>query len=213
MHGGLPTRIVARMKHRTALIACVVGVSALAACGDDSVFREGGSTSTDIHGTLDPSAPGVTGTVPLPGPIYWVEWSPAQSPDPATEAELVAGLEELRVALMIPDSPSPTGEETSALANSWSLGWGSGHTFADTTSITLNVMAGNDTLVLIEVLGCRGDCPEGFATLTFRGDPAACAGEARVRWREAGECYGASFGGSLSLEAGLSWVEAWRLLP
>ncbi|MBN2112760.1 MAG: hypothetical protein JW785_01385 [Acidimicrobiia bacterium] len=200
------------MKYRTALTALVVAVMALAACGDDS--RD---TSADSTGTLDPSAPGVTGTVPLPGPISWVEWTPAESPDAATEAELVAGLEELGAVLMIPDSPSPTGEETTALADSMSFGWGSGATFAGSTSITLNIQTGNDTIVLIRSFVGTADCPSDFATLTFRDDPDACAGEdgdmGAVQWQEEGQYFEASFRGSLGLEEGLAWVEAWRLLP
>jgi len=209
------------MKHRTALIALVVAVMALAACGDDSTFGDGSAdttnTSADITGTLDPSAPGVTGTVPLPGPISWVEWTPAESPDQASEAELVAGLEEMGAVLMIPDSPSPTGEETTALADSMSLGWGSGATFAGTTSITLNIAAADETLVLIRSFVGTADCPSGFTALTFRDDPNACAGEdgemGAVQWQEEGQYFEASFRGNLSLEEGITWVETWRLLP
>jgi len=205
------------MKHRTALIALVVAVMALAACGDDSIFGDGEDTAADVTGTLDPSAPGVTGTVPLPGPISWVEWTPAESPDAATEAELVAGLEEMGAVLMIPDSPSPTGEETTALADSMSFGWGSGATFAGSTSITLNITAGDETLVLVRSFVGTADCHTGFATQTFRDDPSACAGEdgseAMVQWQEAGQYFEASFRGSLGLEDGLAWVETWRLLP
>ena len=136
-------------------IVAVLAV-ALAACGDDSAFND------DTSGTLDPNASGVTGTVPIPGPIDWLEWSPAEAPDATTEAELVAGLEELGFVLVIPDSPSPTGDATSALVNSMSMGWGSGATFAGTTDVTLNVMVGNDTLVLVRTFQGTADCYDGL---------------------------------------------------
>lgn len=199
------------MKNRTVVSAIVAVLAvALAACGDDSAFND------DTSNTLDPSASGVTGTVPIPGPIDWLEWSPAEAPDATTEAELMAGLEELGFVLVVPDSPSPTGEATRALVNSMSTGWGSGATFAGTTNVTLNVMVGNDTLVLIRSYNGAVDCSEG-ETLTFRSDPEACAGDddgdGLVQWREEGQYFEASIGGGLTLDQGLAWVETWRLLP
>ncbi|MCU0282258.1 MAG: hypothetical protein MUE66_10735 [Acidimicrobiia bacterium] len=196
------------MKSRTVVFAIVAVLAvALAACGDDSAFND------DTFGTLDPSAPGVTGTVPIPGPIDGLEWSPVESPDATTEAELVAGLEELGFVLVVPDSPSPTGEATRALLNSMSMGWGSGATFAGSTDVTLNVMVGNDTIVLIRTFKGTADCYTGYTTAVFRGDQQACSGEGGVQWQESGQAFEASFSGSLTLEQGIAWLETWRLVP
>lgn len=201
------------MKKQTLVLAFIATLAiTLGACGD-SVFTGEEDEGDDYSGTLDPSAPGVTGTVPIPGPIDWLEWNPAESPDANTEAELVAGLEELGLALIIPDSPSPTGDATSALVNSMSMGWGSGATFAGSTDITLNVTVGDDTLVLVRTFQGTADCPTGYTTAAFRGDTQACAGNDGVQWQEEGQYFEASFGSGLTMDQGLTWVETWRLLP
>jgi hypothetical protein len=207
------------MKFRMVVLVVIAALAVtLGSCGD-SVFTgsEDTDTSSESEGTLDPSASGVTGTVPIPGPIDWLRWSPAEAPDATTEAELVTGLQEMGLVMVIPASASPTGDEASALVNSQSMGWGSGATFAGSTYITLNVLVGTETIVLIRSFRGTADCPAAFATLTFRGDPQACAGqdaaESAVQWQEAGQYFEASFSGGLTLDQGLTWVEAWRLLP
>ena len=94
-----------------------------------------------------------------------------------------------------------------------SMGWGSGATFAGSTDVTLNVMVGSDTLVLVRTFQGTADCYTGYTTTDFRGDPQACAGNDGVQWQEAGQAFDASFRGDLTLEQGLAWVETWRLLP
>jgi hypothetical protein len=198
------------MNTRLLVLGVVVAV-ALGACGDDAFSPE------DEGPTGSTYAPGGTGTVPIPGPADWLEWSPAESPDAASEAELVAALDELGMAMVIPASAPPTGGTASALFNSQSLGWGSGETFPNTTEISLNVQVGGATIVLITDSGGSISCPDGFMALTFRGDAEACAGEdighGAVRWREAGQSFQASFLEGLSLDQGLAWLGTWRLLP
>jgi hypothetical protein len=199
------------------LWVALILVLTLAACGDDDVFEETIVTQpATSEGTLDPSAPGVTGTVPISGPADWLEWTPAEAPSPGAEAELVGALEELDMAMVIPTSPPPAGGPTSATFHSMSLGWGSGETFPDSTSISLNVAREGPNYVIVSVPG-DGGCPEGDATVTFRGDPAACTGSlgdySTVHWEEAGHTFQASFGEGLSLADGLVWLETWRLVP
>jgi hypothetical protein len=189
---------------------------ALTACGGDGVFQDTQTTDTYSSGTLDPSAPGVTGTVPIPGPADWLEWSPAEAPDAAAEAELVDALEELGLAMVIPTGPPPNGGPTSATFNSMSLGWGSGETFPGTTHVSLNLARAEPNFAIVSVPD-ETSCPAGSASLTVRGDEAACALEDgdywEVSWREAGLPFRASFSAELTLEHALSWVETWRLLP
>jgi hypothetical protein len=199
------------MKRRTVVLSVIATLAiTLGACGDDSAFND------DTSGTLDPSAPGVTGTVPLPGPISWLDWTPAEAPDTTTEAQIVAGLEEMGAVMIIPASPSPTGEAARALMDSYSSGWGSGQTFAGTTQLTLELQVTAGTLVLIRSYSGLVDCSEGY-TLTFRNDPEACAGDddgdGLVQWREEGQYFEASFRSGLTLDQGLAWLETWRLLP
>lgn len=199
------------------LILALLLITALGACGDDSVFDQTPVTEPPTSGgTLDPLAPGVTGTVPLPGPADWLEWTPAEAPDAAAEAELVAALEELGLAMIIPTSPPPTGGTTTATFNSQAYGWGSGETFADTAQISLNITREAPNFVIVSVPSGT-PCPHGAVTLTFRGDDAACAftgaEDSVVWWQEAGHTFQASFDPGLTLDQGLAWLETWRLLP
>jgi hypothetical protein len=128
----------------------------------------------------------------------------------------VAALEELGMAVVIPASGPPTGGEASAVFNSQSMGWGSGETFPGTAAISLNVQVDQVTIVLIRNSGGSISCPEGAATLTFRGDAGACLGDDGgydVLWHEAGQSLEAVFEEGITPEEGLAWLETWRLLP
>jgi len=189
----------------------VIVLLALAACGDDAVFEE-----TLV--TEPPEETGGTGTVPIPGPADWLEWSPAETPEAATEAELVAALEELDMAMIIPTSAPPIGGQATATFNSQSLGYGSGQTFPGTTSISLNVEgeAGGHVVVSTPA-GEMTICSEGAVTITLRGDATACALDegdpSEVWWDEGGRSFRAAFFDGMTLAQGLAWLETWRMLP
>lgn len=202
---------------RSFLLAVVL-ILTLGACGDDELSWETSVTgSWGSDDTLDPNAPGATGTVPIAGPADWLTWTPAESPDAAAEAELAAALEELEMAMIIPTSPPPAGGATSATFNSHSLGYGSGQTFAGSTHISVNIERGEPNYVIVTSPPWEPPCAEGAVALTFRGDDDACAHAAddyaKVWWQEAGRSFSASFDPTLPLDQGLAWLETWRLLP
>lgn len=201
----MPTR---RATHSLGLVAILV--LSLGGCGGD----DGLAVPEE---TLDTSAPGGTGTVPIPGPADWLEWSPAEAPDPDSEATLVAALEELHMAMVIPASPPPDGRTASATFNSMSLGYGSGQTFPGTTGISLNVCDDTVCFVTVSTPPPDGPCPEGGTRVAVRGDGAACTfqegGWAEVWWEEQGHSFRAAFADGLALSDGLAWLETWRLLP
>jgi hypothetical protein len=211
----MKTNTAARRLGLTLIVALALG-----GCGDDSVFGE----PEDTLGTFAPDdtmstyAPGGTGTVPIPGPADWLEWSPAEAPGAAAEADLVAALEELGMAMIIPTSAPPIGGQATATFNSQSLGYGSGQTFPGTTSISLNVVgeAGGHVVVSTPA-GEMTTCSEGAAPITLRGDATACAldeGEYfEVWWDEGGRSFRAAFFDGLTLDQGLTWLETWRMLP
>ena len=140
-----------------------------------------------------------------------------EAPSAAAEAELVAALEELGMAMIIPTSPPPTGGTTSATFNSQAYGWGSGETFADTAQISLNITREAPNFVIVSAPHGMTPCSHGAVTLAFRGDDAACAftdaEDSVVWWQEAGHTFQASFDPGLTLDQGLAWLETWRLLP
>jgi hypothetical protein len=184
-------------------------VLALGACGDDG--------TDDTLSTKPPEATGGTGTVPIAGPADWLTWTPAEAPGAEAEATLVAALEELDMAMIIPVSPPPDGGTTSAVFNSHSLGYGSGETFAGSTHISINIERGEPNFVIVTTPPWETPCGEGAVTVSFRGDDAACTIEAaeisEVWWFEAGQSFHASFRHGLTLSEGLAWLETWRLLP
>ena len=211
----MKTATAARWLGLTLILALALG-----ACGDDSVFEEPGDTlGTSAPGdTLGTSAPGGTGTVPIPGPADWLEWSPAEAPGAAAEAELVAALEELDMTLIIPTSAPPIGGQATATFNSQSLGYGSGQTFPGTTSISLNVVGDAGGHVVVSTpAGGMTTCSEGAVPITLRGNATACAldegDSSEVWWDEGGRSFQAAFFDGLTLDQGLTWLETWRMLP
>jgi hypothetical protein len=70
----------------------------------------------------------------------------------------------------------------------------------------------NTTVVLIRSPEQMVSCPQGSATLAFRGDTGACVGVSEidgpaVHWHEAGQYFEALFLEGISLDQGLAWVE------
>lgn len=192
----------------------------LGGCGDDSVFQEPEDTlgTSAPDDTMSTYAPGGTGTVPIAGPADWLEWTPAESPDDPTEATLMAALEELDMAMIIPTSAPPIGGQATATFNSQSLGYGSGQTFPGTTSISLNVVGeAGGHIVVSTPAGGMTTCSEGAVTITLRGDATACALDggtsSEVWWDEGGRSFRAAFFDGLTLDQGRTWLETWRMLP
>ena len=182
-------------------------VLALGACGDD------GTENTLFTESPEPTG----GTVPVAGPADWLTWTPAEAPGAEAEATLVAALEELDMAMIIPASPPPDGGTTSATFNAHGLGYGSGQILAGSMHISVNITREAPNFVIVTTPPWETPCGEGAAIVSFRGDDAACTIEAaeisEVWWSEAGQSFHASFGQGLNLSEGLSWLETWRLLP
>jgi hypothetical protein len=207
------------MNTRLVLLGVLVTLVATA-CGDGGAGPLFGTSGSPIgtappaaSGTLDPSGPGGTGTVPVAGPADWLEWTPAESPDPASEAELVAALEDLDMAMIVPASPPPGEAVVGATFHSMSLGRPTGVTFAGTTRISLNV--GRNLAIVSSP--ASASCPADAGELAVRGDPGACAGVERdravVAWREAGHSFSAVFAEGLAIDEALAWLESWRRIP
>lgn len=195
------------MKTRAALTLFLLGIF-LAACGDDDGFLFPTEQSND---TIDYST-AVTGTVPLPGPVSWIEWTPAESITPTAEAELIAGLQEFGARLILPTEPPPDGQPHSAMVESMALGYGNGATFPGTTEIWINI----DNIVIVNALGGTVSCGGGEERITFRADPEACLidddGSPTISWQEEGHWLQVRFRG-VSLEDGRAWLETWRMVP
>ena len=192
-HTPMSLRSFTPLRWVSVLLAVSLGV---VACGDDAVEYDDGT---------------VTGLISGPG--NGLTWAPAESLEGDTELELVAALESMGEAMIVPTVPPPNGDTTSADFSSYSMGYMSGRTFAGTASVTLYVTG--STGFLVNVFRTRQDCREGSVTLTIRGDTEACAheGEGEALWEEDGRQFTAVFGESLTLEQGLVWLETWRLIP
>ena len=155
-----------------------------------------------------------TGTVPVRLVGDGLEWSPAHSLDDDTRGELVAALERLGFALILPVSPPPGGEAASAEFDAYGEGYPNGVIFAGTAHAYLSVDTSAGSLVVVSTpeYGCAGES----STLAFRGDSTACVSVgalAEVAWEESGQGLRATFGAGLNLEEGLAWLATWQPVP
>ena len=208
----------------------VLLLATLAACGggtsgpfSGTSGDSAGTASSAVGGTLDPSGPGGTGTVPVPGPADGLTWTPAESPDPVVQAELISALEELSMVMIVPTSPPPNGETVEATFNSMGFGRPTGNTLPGSAAqIWLEVrgveaFAHRDRSEVVVSSPSASGCPEGARELMVRNDPGACAGLRSfglvVNWREAGHSFSAVFPERMATDEALAWLETWRLLP